>query len=172
MLSHSSCSIISDDLVLLVTLSLVSFSFKSLSQLCSCLWTFFSITYRSRMSSLWLLEDMTKSWNIRENTWRNIISRWKKSWTSWLSLNESMQTAARICRAESRIFDASKKIFSAINQWTDEIWWMSDRYCKFTEKDFLTTLKKISINVLYVFFDWVLFSWKNIVNAISTLQTY
>ena len=32
-----------------------------------------------------------------------------------------------------------------------------NRYCEFTGKDPVVTLKGISINVLFVFFDWLLF---------------
>jgi len=47
-----------------------------------------------------------------------------------------------------------------------------DRYCTFTEKDPLITIKEVSINVLYVFFDWLLLVRKDTLGAASTLQTY
>lgn len=47
-----------------------------------------------------------------------------------------------------------------------------DRYCTFTEKDPLITIKEVSINVLYVFFDWLLLVRKDTLSAASTLQTY
>ena len=46
------------------------------------------------------------------------------------------------------------------------------RYCTLTEKDPLITLKQISINVLYVFFDWLLSVRRDSVSAADTLQTY
>ena len=46
------------------------------------------------------------------------------------------------------------------------------RYCTFTEKDPIITLRGISINVLYVFFDWLLSVRKDTLGAASTLQTY
>ena len=49
---------------------------------------------------------------------------------------------------------------------------MSNRYCVFTEKDPLITLKKNSINVLYVFFDWLFTVRKDTLGAASSLQTY
>ncbi|CAF9942110.1 MAG: hypothetical protein HETSPECPRED_005169 [Heterodermia speciosa] len=46
------------------------------------------------------------------------------------------------------------------------------QYCQFTEKDPVATLKNISINVLYAFFDWLLRERKNSLGATSSLQTY
>ena len=46
------------------------------------------------------------------------------------------------------------------------------RYCVFTEKDPIVSQKGISINVLYVFFDWLLTNRKGTLGAASTLQTY
>ena len=46
------------------------------------------------------------------------------------------------------------------------------RYCHFTKKDPVATLKSISINVLYAFFDWLLRERKNSLGASSSLQTY
>lgn len=53
--------------------------------------------------------------------------------------------------------------------WAKDLWY---QYCQFTEKDPLITLQKISINVLYAFFDWLLSVRKDRVGAVSTLQTY
>ena len=48
----------------------------------------------------------------------------------------------------------------------------ADRYCEFTGKNPVMTLKEISINILYVFFDWLLSIRKDRLSAASTLQTY
>ncbi|KAL8626093.1 hypothetical protein Q9189_008226 [Teloschistes chrysophthalmus] len=46
------------------------------------------------------------------------------------------------------------------------------QYCQFTQKNPLATLRGISINILYAFFDWLLRERKNSLGAASSLQTY
>ena len=46
------------------------------------------------------------------------------------------------------------------------------KYCQFIEKDSVIIFKNISINVLYVFFDWLLKKRKNSLDVINFLQTY
>lgn len=78
-----------------------------------------------------------------------------------------MKTAPKTCKAGSRAFGTSKKSSLSVGTRVDLY-----RYCALAEKDPVNTLKTISVNVLYVFFDWLIEKRKDTLGAASTLQTY
>lgn len=57
-------------------------------------------------------------------------------------------------------------------QWIDQNLIDTARYCQFTEKDPVLTLKSFTINVIYTFFHWLLTIRKGSISAASSLQTY